>query len=115
MKSIDGEFCQVELEGGGGMVKALAVNIGGVGTRTTLSLRPERTTIGAAQGVSENSLEAKVEELIYLGDHIRSRVSLSGNDQFVVKVPNSHGHVHLKEGEITQIGWEAEDCRALDA
>ena len=115
VKSIDGEFCQVELEGGGGMVKALAVNIGGVGTRTTLSLRPERTTIGAAQGVSENSLEAKVEELIYLGDHIRSRVSLSGNDQFVVKVPNSHGHVHLKEGEITQIGWEAEDCRALDA
>jgi putative spermidine/putrescine transport system ATP-binding protein len=56
-----------------------------------------------------------VEELIYLGDHIRSRVSLSGNDQFIVKVPNSHGHVHLKEGETTQIGWEADDCRALDA
>jgi putative spermidine/putrescine transport system ATP-binding protein len=115
VKEINGDYCQVELEGGGGMVKALAINIGGVGTRTTLSLRPERSTIGIAKEQSTNSLEAKVEELIYLGDHIRSRVSLSGNNEFVVKVPNSHGHVHLKEGEITQIGWEADDCRALDA
>jgi len=114
VKEISGDFCQVELEGGGGMVKALSVNNGGVGSRTTLSLRPERVTIGAIEGQTENALEAKVEELIYLGDHIRSRVKLSGNDEFVVKVPNSHGHVHLKEGEITQIGWEAEDCRALD-
>jgi len=115
VKEISGGFCHVELEGGGGMVKALSVNNGGVGSRTTLSLRPERVTIGAAEGETENCLEAKVEELIYLGDHIRSRISLTGNDEFVVKVPNSHGHVHMKEGEITQIGWEAEDCRALDA
>ena len=114
VKEISGDFCQVELEGGGGMVKALSVNNGGVGSRTTLSLRPERVTIGAIEGQTENALEAKVEELIYLGDHIRSRISLSGNEDFIVKVPNSHGHVHLKEGETTQIGWEAEDCRALD-
>ncbi|MBT3701290.1 MAG: ABC transporter ATP-binding protein [Alphaproteobacteria bacterium] len=115
VKEVTGDYCQVELEGGGGMVKALNVNTGGVGSRTTLSLRPERSTIGVAKEQSTNSLEAKVEELIYLGDHIRSRVSLSGNNEFIVKVPNSHGHVHLKEGEITQIGWEADDCRALDA
>jgi putative spermidine/putrescine transport system ATP-binding protein len=114
VKEISGDFCQVELEGGGGMVRALSVNIDGVGSRTTLSLRPERVTIGAIEGQTENALEAKVEELIYLGDHIRSRISLSGNEDFIVKVPNSHGHVHLKEGETTQIGWEAEDCRALD-
>ena len=115
VKGVEGDYCQVELEGGGGMVRALSVNAGGVGSRTTLSLRPERVSIGVEVGQTENSLEAKVEELIYLGDHLRSRISLSGNDQFIVKVPNSHGHVHLKEGEITQIGWEAEDCRALDA
>jgi len=115
VKSIDGDFCQVELEGGGGMVKALCVNIGGVGSRTSMSLRPERVTIGGEPQSSTNSVEGTVEELIYLGDHIRSRVSLFGNLDFVVKVPNSFGHVHLKEGEVTQIGWEAEDCRALDA
>ncbi len=114
VKEISGDFCQVELEGGGGLIKALSINIGGIGSRTTLSIRPERVTIGALEGQTENALEAKVEELIYLGDHIRSRISLTGNDEFIVKVPNSHGHVHLKTGEITQIGWEAEDCRALD-
>jgi len=41
-----------------------------------------------------------VEELIYLGDHIRSQISLTGNDDFIVFVPNSHSHVHLKAGEI---------------
>ena len=115
VKEIDGEFCQVQLDGGGGMVKALNINVDGVESRTTLSLRPERVTIGAEEGQTENSLVARVEELIYLGDHIRSRISLSGSDEFIVKVPNSHGHVHLKEGEVTRIGWEAEDCRALDA
>lgn len=112
---IDGDLCEVELEGGGGMVKALSVNHDGVGSRTTLSLRPERVTIGGTVAESENTLQGKVEELIYLGDHIRSRISLSGNDEFIVKVPNSYGHVHLKEGEVTRIGWQAEDCRALDA
>ena len=36
----------------------------------------------------ENSFEAKVKELIYLGDHIRTRVKVCGDDQFIVKVPN---------------------------
>ena len=43
------------------------------------------------------------------------KVGMFGKLDFVVKVPNSHGHIHLKEGEVTQIGWEAADCRALDA
>ncbi len=115
VKEIDGDFCKVEIEGGGGIVKALCVNIGGIGSRTTLSLRPERVTIGGSGKDADNTLEAKVVEMIYLGDHIRSRISLSGSDEFIVKVPNSHGHVHLKEGDTTQISWEAEDCRALDA
>jgi len=112
---IEGEFCRVELEGGGGEVKALKVNVDGVGTRTTLSLRPERVNIATASEGSDNVLPAKVEELIYLGDHIRSRCTVSGNSEFIVKVPNAYGHVHLKVGEDVNLGWAAEDCRALDA
>ena len=114
VKGVEGDYCQVELEGGGGMVRALKVNAGGVGSRTTLSLRPERVSIGVEVGQTENSLEAKVEELIYLGDHLRSRISLSGNDQFIVKVPNSSDHASLVEGETVKVGWMNEDCRALD-
>ena len=43
------------------------------------------------------------------------RVNVAGNDEFIVKVPNSAHHSHLTEGEVVNVGWEYEDCRALDA
>ena len=46
---------------------------------------------------------------------MRTRVSVCGHDDFIVKVPNSAGHVHLQPGETVKVGWQAEDCRALDA
>ncbi len=107
------KLCTVEVEGAS--IKALSVNHGGVGSMTTLSLRPERVFIKPPEGTCPNVLEAKVEELIYLGDHMRTRISLCGRDDFIVKVPNSSGHVHLKPGENVTVGWQAEDCRALDA
>ncbi len=113
--SLNGTSCEVELEGGGGKLQALAVNIGGVGARTTLSLRPERVIIDPAEGQVPNTAEARVEELIYLGDHIRTRVNLAGNDEFIVKVPNNLGHANLSEGSTVRVGWAMEDCRALDA
>ena len=104
-----------ELEGGGGVVNALKVNVNGVGSRTTLSLRPERVTIAPKDGQSQNSCNARVEELIYLGDHIRTRVTVSGNNDFIIKVPNAHGHPVLEKGTEVMVGWQTEDCRALDA
>jgi putative spermidine/putrescine transport system ATP-binding protein len=109
---IDGTTATVELDGGP-TVRALAVNCGAVGTKTMLSVRPERILIGDAS--APNALEARVVELIYLGDHIRCRMEVAGNDTFIVKVPNSHAHAALNIGEVTPIGWVTEDCRALDA
>ncbi|MBP5856822.1 ABC transporter ATP-binding protein [Marivibrio halodurans] len=114
VKAINGDICDVELDNDGGMVKALRVNVEQVGDRTTLSLRPERVTINPGEGAYENTRKARVEELIYLGDHIRTRVTVAGNDSFVVKVPNAHGHAVLEVGKETTLGWAAEDCRALD-
>jgi len=110
---LNGRLCTVAVEGG--EVEALAVNVGGVGERSTLSLRPERVTIEPAEGSCPNVFEARVEELIYLGDHLRTRVNLLGHADFIVKVPNAAGHVPLEEGSMVRIGWQAEDCRALDA
>ena len=111
---MNGQSCSVEVDAGGS-VQALAINVDGVGTRTTLSLRPERVTINPAEGSCPNVFDAKVEELIYLGDHMRTRVSVCGHDDFIVKVPNSSGNVNLTPGEMVKVGWMAEDCRALDA
>ncbi len=110
---VNGQSCTVELDSGGA-VEALAVNIAGQGERTTLSLRPERVLINPPADKYPNTFEAKVEELIYLGDHIRTRINFAGNDQFVVKVPNAQGHVIIDEGGSVRVGWAMEDCRALD-
>ena len=99
---------------GGGVVKALPVNVGGVGDRTTLSLRPERVTVNPPDG-TPNVFEGVVEELIYLGDHIRTRVNVCGHDDFIVKIPNASGHASLAEKAPVKVGWEMDDCRALDA
>jgi len=107
--------CTVELDGSGDSVKALPVNVAGMGERTTLSLRPERVQVDPAEGECDNVLEGTVKELIYLGDHIRTRASVGDNDEFVVKIPNAQGHARLEEGTTARFGWSAEDCRALDA
>ena len=99
--------------GQGKTANAFAVNCGKKGSKTTLSIRPERINLGGSK--SKNTVEAEVLELIYLGDHIRCRMNVLGNEEFVVKVPNSAGHKHLEVGEKTTISWELEDCRALDA
>ena len=99
----------------GESLKGLAINIAGPGTRTTLSLRPERVSINPEAGSCDNLVQGTVKELIYLGDHIRARLELCGQDQFIVKVPNAARHSHLTEGETVSVGWHSEDCRALDA
>jgi putative spermidine/putrescine transport system ATP-binding protein len=112
--SLNGATCEVEVESGH-TVRALSVNVAGAGLPTTLSLRPERVVVDPAEGQFVNTVEARVEELIYLGDHIRVRASVCGNDDFIIKVPNASGHAALEPGATMNIGWSAEDCRALDA
>ena len=114
VREIDGDICTVELDDGA-MVEALKVNVNAVGDRSQMSLRPERVEVNPPEGKYPNVFEGKVEELIYLGDHIRTRASVCGHDDFIVKVPNAAGHVHLKEGEAVEFGWMMEDCRALNA
>jgi putative spermidine/putrescine transport system ATP-binding protein len=96
-------------------VEAKTVNIAGVGKPSTLSLRPERVTLNPAENQFQNVFEGRVKELIYVGDHIRTRISVCGQEGFIVKVPNSAAHAQLREGETVKVGWKTEDCRALDA
>jgi putative spermidine/putrescine transport system ATP-binding protein len=110
--SIDGDDCRVDIDGHSEMI-AQAINIGGVGDMTTLSLRPERVWLDPDDSFP-NVFEGKVEELIYLGDHIRTRMTVCGHDEFIVKIPNSTDHKELQVGDLTKIGWKVEDCRALD-
>jgi putative spermidine/putrescine transport system ATP-binding protein len=113
VQSIDGNKATVKIDDGS-IVEALKVNVNAAGERATLSLRPERAFINPADGICQNVYDGVVKELIYLGDHMRMRMDVCGHDDFIVKVPNSSGHVHLDEGEMVKVGWIMDDCRALD-
>jgi putative spermidine/putrescine transport system ATP-binding protein len=110
---VSGDSCAVEVAGGV-KLKADPVNIDGVGSKTTLSLRPERIELEPEKSM-DNMVDGKIEELIYLGDHIRVRMNVAGNDEFVVKVRNRGERRKIAEGDTVKIGWAASDCKALDA
>ena len=113
VESIEGDKATVKTDSGD-IVVASKINVNKAGERATLSLRPERIMVSPSKDKTPNTYSAKVEELIYHGDHIRTRFNVCGHDDFIVKIPNSIGNVSLKEGKEVNIGWMSEDCLALD-
>ncbi len=111
VKKIDGEICEVEVNGKD-LIKAVKVNVNSEGDATELSVRPERITINSSKPL-ENNFEGEVKELIYLGDHIRIRLNVCNNDEFIVKTPNE-GVLKINEGDIINVSWNSADIRALD-
>ncbi|MGI9338536.1 MAG: ABC transporter ATP-binding protein [Gammaproteobacteria bacterium] len=102
-------------------VNALNIADAKAGETTTLSLRPERVFLGDGKNINAgnagggiNRFDGCVQECIYMGDHIRIRLSLLDNDEFIVKVANDRKHRELTTGNTIPLYWLAEDCRALN-
>lgn len=110
---VQGEECVVQLDAGGA-VRARAVNIQGHQGRTALSIRPERVHLNPDANRWPNRFSAQVREFIYLGDHVRMRCALAGNDQFTIKVPIQQLDRNLRTGDQIELGWDSCDIRALD-
>ncbi|MDV4179073.1 polyamine ABC transporter ATP-binding protein [Rhizobium leguminosarum] len=113
IKSVDGSVCEVHLDGANQVVRARATPSVRAGDRTTLSIRPERIHIDPMND-NHNVAAAVVEEVIYLGDHVRVRVSALGSNDIVIKVPNGSLHSSaVARGKKLSIGWSPTDCAAL--
>jgi len=95
-------------------VRALPVNIEGVGKPTRLSIRLERVILNPPLSDDCPTLDGKVLELLYLVDHICCCMSVAGNNEFIVEVPNDADDKQLAAGEQVRLGWKITDCRALD-
>ena len=104
----------VRVRVGDALVLATRVACGGPGAVTTLSIRPERVRLEPGPGETANGVEAVVRELVYLGDHVRVRLALLGQEGFIVKLPNTGATPPPAVGTRVRVGWQAEDCRALD-
>ena len=115
IKEIKGDSCIVELDSGQ-VIDAKPVNVNNVGDRTLVSIRPERVEIDKSRlSPDAHTLQAEVLEFIYMGDIFRTRLRVAGIDDFIIKTRNAPDQRRLKPGEMIEIGWLAEDCRALDA
>ena len=78
-----------------------------------MALRPEKMVLGVAAAACANRFPAKLLEASFLGDQLRLRFEAFGRDDIVVKLSNAAGQQTLELGAAIEIGWHAEDCRAL--
>ena len=115
VQEIKGDHCTVKLEDGS-LIDAKPVNVDKAGDKTLISIRPERVEMNKERlSPDAHTLKAEVKEFIYMGDIFRTRLSVAGREDFVIKTRNAPDQRRLKPGEMIEIGWLPEDCRALDA
>ena len=114
VETIGSGRCTVKLDQGA-VIDAVPVNVSQKGERTRVSIRPERVEFNPQMDPDAHTLEAEVQEFVYMGDVFRTRLKVAGKEDFVVKTRNRADQVRLSPGEKITIGWLPEDCRALDA
>ncbi len=115
IQEIKGDTCIVKLDSGD-VIDAVPVNVNAVGDRTRVSIRPERVEFKPERlQANAHTLKAEVLEFVYMGDIFRTRLRVAGKDDFVIKTRNAPDQQRLKPGEMIEIGWLPQDCRALDA
>ena len=114
IQELEGEKALVRLENGE-LIDATAVNIRERGQETTVSIRPERVEFKPELMPRDaHTIEAQVSDVVYMGDILRARLRVAGQDDFVMKYRNTLGQVKLSPGQTIRIGWHPEDARALD-
>ena len=111
--SVEQGVCQVEV--GDQRVQAAHIADLAPGSETLVAIRPERVNIAPLSMHYSNEFDALVEDISFLGDHLRVRLEVCGNADFIAKIPNIVGHGGILPGDTVRIGWGTLDCRALDA
>ncbi len=110
--AIEGDICDVDT--GAGIIRAYLVAPRQVGDTVVLAIRPERVGLSPEAGSYSNEFEVKIDDIAFLGDHLRLRATVCGHDDFIIKIPNIVGHGAVLAGDLARIGWTATDCRALE-
>ena len=111
---MNGQRAVVRLQTGE-LILATPVNTAVVGQPTLVSIRPERVEFkpeNMPQGA--HVIDARVQDIIYMGDILRVRLEVAGSPDFVMKIRNTLGQTRLEPDQKIKIGWHPDDARALD-
>lgn len=113
LDSLDPDRCRVRLDAG---QQVFARRTPGLvdGSRTSLSIRSERVTLDGDERY-DSRLSGRIEECLYLGDHVRIRLRVGDNPDFNVKVPIAQMQPLWREGHCLSVCWHSADASALDA
>jgi putative spermidine/putrescine transport system ATP-binding protein len=111
VESVSGQGCKVTLPGG--VVVCLAASVLAPGASAIISVRPECILVGEAARACVNRFTARIEDIAFLGDHVRLRLSSENGIEFTAKLP--HRDADYRRGDTTQLGWSVEDARAFPA
>ena len=101
----DGEDCTVRLACGP-VVQAQAVDCGGPGEGCVVAIRPERIAVAGvtASDLGEGALPATLQEAIFLGDHVRLRMTMGDGGEVLAKRPAGAGALP-EPGGPAAIAW----------
>lgn len=105
----DGDQCAILLRGGQ-IVRAVATGPLAPGDDVIAAIRPEHVETSPQPLACCNMLKARIDELVYHGDHSRIHADLGGGDILFVKTsaPDS-----IKVADPLAISWCADRCLAF--
>jgi putative spermidine/putrescine transport system ATP-binding protein len=108
----EAERCVVRTDDGL-MVHAIGIGRLAPGDRAVLSVRPEQVVLRPEGDGLTNVFAARVEEMIYHGDHTRVRLRLPSGLELFAK---DHRHASaVSPGQTVPVGWSPANCRAFPA
>ncbi|MFL0194959.1 ABC transporter ATP-binding protein [Clostridium sp. WILCCON 0269] len=77
------------------------------GKAVSIALRPENIYITLGQPEYENSMEASVKEVIFVGDSLKVKVINKNNEEMMIKAPPSDKNL-LASGKEIILNWKVE-------
>jgi putative spermidine/putrescine transport system ATP-binding protein len=81
------------------------------GTAAALVVRPERMRIlnGETAGDGLNTLDATVDEVLYLGPDTKYHLALTSGQRIAVREPREANGRELQRGDRVRLGWSVDD------
>ncbi|WP_168385248.1 ABC transporter ATP-binding protein [Erwinia amylovora] len=108
----NGDYYRVQLDDGSEL-DALRVRPSSPGKKIQLSIRPERINVNAPQP-GDRQIKARVQQFIYLGDHVRMLTEVAGQGNFMVKLSPAKMDSRWQAGSEVMLSWQPQHLRALD-